>query len=263
MFRPRVIPCLLIRDGGLVKSVRFDDFRYIGDPINAVHIFNRKKADELIFLDTQASTQSRRIDLALVEQIGDECDMPFAVGGGVTRLQDIRELVAAGAEKICVNTAACTNPSFIRQAADAFGSSTIVVSIDVKRRLMGGWEVRSHAGRKATGLEPRAHATAMAAAGAGEILVNAIDRDGTMAGYDLELIRGVAAEVSVPVIALGGAGSLEDVRQAVLNGASAAAAGSLFVFHGPRRGVLISFPPLEDLASLFAGYQPAMAGPKS
>ena len=258
MFRPRVIPCLLLRNKGLVKSVKFKDFRYIGDPINAVRIFNAKEADELVFLDINASTESRKLPLDLIEKIGDEAYMPFTVGGGIRSIEDIRRVLSVGAEKVAINSYAVENPQFVREAADVFGSSTIVISIDAKKKLFGGYEVYIRGGRKGTGLDPVKFAVKMEKMGAGEIMINAIDRDGTMAGYDIDLIKQVANSVTIPIIACGGMGKLADIAAATREGkASAAAAGSYFIYHGKRRAVLLNFPGHDELNALFEEYQQA------
>jgi imidazole glycerol-phosphate synthase subunit HisF len=251
MFRPRVIPCLLLKNLGLVKSVKFKDYRYIGDPINAVKIFNDKKADELVFLDILASKENRTISLDFVNKVGDEASMPFAVGGGIRSVNDIRGILNAGAEKVVINSAAALHPEFIREASDLFGSSTIVVSIDIHKKLFGKEQVYILGGSKPTGLFPVEFAILAEKMGAGEIIINSIDRDGTMEGYDLELVREVSQAVNIPVVALGGAGNMQHIHQAIEAGASATAAGSFFVFHGPRRAVLISFPSKEELNELF------------
>ena len=258
MYRPRIIPTLLLRNKGLVKSVKFKDFRYIGDPMNAVRIFNGKDADELIFLDINASKEKRKLPLDLIEKIGDEAFMPFTVGGGIRSIEDIRTLLSVGTEKVAINTYAVESPEFIRKAADVFGSSTIVVSIDVRKKLFGAYEVYIYGGVKGTGLNPVDFAIEMEKMGAGEIMLNSIDCDGMMMGYDLDLINKVSNSVSIPVIACGGAGKLEDMKAAVTDAnASAAAAGSYFVYHGKRRAVLINFPTNDELNSLFKAYYKA------
>jgi len=252
MFRPRVIPCLLLKNNGLVKSVRFKDYIYIGDPLNAIKIFNEKKADELVFLDITATQEKRMIDVNLVKRIGEECNMPFTVGGGIRSTEQIRVLLRAGAEKVCINTFAYDNVNFIKKASDEFGSSTIVVSIDIKKKRFGKQQIYTHSGTKATGVDAVEFAQKIASMGAGEIIINSIDNDGTMEGYDLELIRTVADAVDIPVVALGGAGSLNDLKVAVdVGNASAVAAGSIFVFQGPRKAVLINFPTRKELMELF------------
>ena len=252
MYRPRVIPILLLKGKGLVKSIKFKDYRYIGDPINAVKIFNDLKADELVFLDIMASKEKRSISLDFVKNVGDEANMPFAVGGGIRTIQDIKEVVNAGAEKVIINTYAAENPEFVKQASDVFGSSTIVVSIDVKKKLFGKKQVYTLAGTKATGLDPIVFAKKMKEMGAGEIMINSIDNDGKMEGYDLDLIKNISESVSIPIIASGGAGSYSDFSKAVINSyASAVSAGSLFVYHGPRRAVLINYPTKEEISNIF------------
>ncbi len=253
MYRPRVIPCLLLRNKGLVKSVQFKNHRYIGDPINAVKLFNDLRADELIFLDITATVENRTIDPELVRQIGDETNMPFTVGGGIRTLQAIEALIKAGAERVCINSYALANPAFVREAADEFGSSTIVVCFDVKRNLWRKEQVYSRAGTQATGLSPLDWAKRMADAGVGELVVQSIEYDGQMAGYDYELVRKIAESVQVPVIALGGCGQFSDIQRVVGEcSASAAAAGSFFVYHGPRRAVLINFPTHSELELLYS-----------
>lgn len=252
MFRPRIIPVLLLKGKGLVKTVRFKDPRYIGDPINAVHIFNDLEADELVFLDILASRENRCVSLDLVRQIGDEAFMPFAVGGGITSLDQMESLFKAGAEKAVINTGAVNNSGLIEDATKYFGSQSIIVSIDVKQTLFKRQKVFVKGGREKTRLDPVDWAGRAAGLGAGEIMINSMDRDGMMAGYDLDLIRKVSDAVAVPVIACGGAGSLEDFRQGFDQGrAHALAAGSLFVYHGARKAVLVNYPPKTDISKLF------------
>lgn len=251
MLQTRVIPCLLLRGRGLVKGVNFKDHQYLGDPINAVRIFNEKEVDELIFLDIVATRENRIPDLEHISNIADECYMPFTVGGGINTVEHIRDILSAGAEKVSINTAAVENPSLIREASDIFGSQSIVVSIDCKK-TKNRYEVYTHSATKSTALNPVEYAVKMEELGVGEILLTSVDREGTRGGYDIELIKMVSDEVHVPVIASGGAGKLEDFAAAVKDGnASAVAAGSFFVFHGRRKAVLISYPPKEELEKLF------------
>lgn len=253
MFRPRVIPVLLLRNLGLVKSVKFKDHRYIGDPINAVKIFNDKKADELVFLDILASKEGRPPSHELIQKIADESNMPFAYGGGIKSIENIRDALKYGAEKVVINSAAIMNTDFVKQASEEFGTSTIVVSVDVKKNIFGRYKVFTHAGSRKTDLDPLNVCLELEGSGAGEIILNSIDRDGTMEGYDLDLVKLVTSRTSIPIVAAGGAGSFEDFRMVVLEGgASAVAAGSLFVYHGPRRAVLISFPSPEELKGMFS-----------
>lgn len=252
MFRPRVIPCLLLRNKGLVKTIKFKNARYIGDPINAVRIYNAKEADELIFLNINATKENRCPPVELIEKIADEAFMPFTVGGGIRTIEDIRKLLSAGAEKVSINSYAVENPEFIKRASDTFGSSTIVVSIDAKKKLFGKYEVYTRGATNSTGLDPVQFSQMMEEMGAGEILINSIDKEGTMQGFDIELIKNISDSVTIPVVACGGAGCLEDLLNSVKDGhASALAAGSLFVYHGPRRAVLINFPTKNELSNLF------------
>ena len=252
MFRPRIIPVLLLKNQGLVKSIAFKNHRYIGDPINAVKIFNDLKADELVFLDILASKENRTISLDFVKNVGEEANMPFAVGGGIKTIENIREIIGAGAEKVIINTEAAKNPDFIHEASETFGSSTIVVCIDVKKKFLGKEETWIFGGSKPTGKTPVEFAQQMEARGAGEIIIQSIDRDGTMNGYDIPLIRKISEAISIPVVALGGAGNLQHMKQAFYEGfANGLAAGSMFVYHGARKGVLINYPERKEIETIF------------
>jgi cyclase len=250
MLHARVIPCLLMRSGGLVKTVRFKNPRYVGDPINAVRIFNEKEVDELVFLDIGAAARGA-IDFALLADIATEAFMPFAYGGGIASIDHVKRLYALGIEKVVLNTAAADRPQFVAEVAALAGSSGVVVSIDVRRNWLGKYTVCVACGTRDLKREPAEYAREMERLGAGEILLNAIDRDGTREGYDLALVRQVAEAVSIPVVASGGAGRLHDFRQAAAAGASGLAAGSMFVFHGKHDAVLITYPDHEELKSLF------------
>lgn len=242
MFRPRIIPVLLLRKQGLAKSIKFKNHRYIGDPINAVKIFNDMKADELVFLDINASKENRLISLDFVHKVGEEANMPFAVGGGIRTIDDIRKILERGAEKVIINTAAFENPDFIRSAANTFGSSTIVVCIDVKANIFGKHCCVYKNSQKKLNQNPTAFAKKVEKLGAGEIIIQSVDRDGTYLGYDLDLIKNVAISVNIPVVALGGASRRQDLTLPVEEAyASAVAAGSIFVYHGPRKAVLINY----------------------
>jgi cyclase len=256
MIRPRVIPCLLLRNRGLVKTVQFNDPTYLGDPINIVRIFNDKEVDELVVLDITATVENRKPPFKLLSEIASECFMPLGYGGGVRDLQDIRTILGLGIEKVVINSYAVENPAFVRAAADLYGSQSIVVSIDVRRNRRGRQEVVTQCGNRWTGLDPVRLAADMQHAGAGELLLNSIDRDGTMRGYDIELISQVAGALGIPVVVCGGARTINDLVSAVRDGgASAAAAGSMFVFQGPLRAVLISFPTPDELKLAFSGGQ--------
>lgn len=251
-FRPRVIPCLLLDGLGLVKTVKFKDRTYLGDPVNTVRIFNEKGADEVVLLDINASSTGSGPPFELLEEIASEAFMPLAYGGGITSFEQIRTILGLGYEKVVVNTRAGDVPDFVAEAARVFGRSTIVVGVDVRKGRFGGAEVCVESGRRKVSGDPVAYCAEMARRGAGEILLNSIDRDGTGKGYDLDLVRKVSAAVSVPVVACGGAGTVDDLRTAIDAGASAASAGSLFVFNGKHRAVLITYPPDNVLDPLLA-----------
>lgn len=250
MLRRRVIPCLLLSGSGLVKTVRFKNAKYIGDPINAVKIFNDKEVDELIILDIAAGKSGKGPNYDLISKIAEECFMPLAYGGGVQNLDAARKILALGIEKIIFNTAAHENPSLILESVAEFGSQAVVISVDVKRNFFGKYEVCIKGGRSRTKTDPIVYVKRMQELGAGEIFLNAIDRDGCMNGYDLELIEKVSSAVDVPVIACGGAGSLKDIVNAANVGVNAVAAGSMFVYHGPHNAVLITYPDKDFIGSL-------------
>lgn len=240
-------------NGALVKTVRFKSPVYVGDPVNAVRIFNQKEVDELVLLDIEATTHQRGIDYETLEKVVSECFMPICYGGGVNTLEDMRRLFNLGVEKVSLGAAAFENPDLIRQAAAEFGNQAIVVTLDVRKGLLGGYSVRTHQGKEDRRINPVEAARNMEKLGAGEILLNSIDRDGTWSGFDLKLIREVTGAVGLPVIACGGAGSLQDVRLAVSEGeASAVAIGSMAVFQGKDLGVLIKFPTRKDQETVFA-----------
>lgn len=249
MLRTRVIPCLLLRGHGLVKTRRFKDAVYVGDPVNAVRIFSEKEVDELVLLDIDATREGREPNYELIAEIAGECFMPVAYGGGVRTLEQVRRLIRSGVEKVVVNSAAYASTEVIRAAAEVFGSQAVVGAVDVRKPFFGAWKPMAKSGTVDAGVTLDAHVQALVKAGAGEIFINSIDRDGTMAGFDLDLIRRVSSAVDVPVIAGGGAGSVDHLREAVQQGgASAVAAGSLFVFHGKHRAVLINYPSAAELA---------------
>jgi cyclase len=227
----RIIPCLDVTSGRVVKGVNFVGLRDAGDPVEIAARYDEQGADELCFLDITASSDERDIILQVIESVADRVFIPLTVGGGVRRVEDVRRLLNAGADKVSINTAAVQEPRLVRDAADKVGNQCIVVAIDAKRRAAGGWEVYTHGGRKPTGLDAVAWATKMQQAGAGEILLTSMDRDGTRDGFDLELTRAVADAVGVPVIASGGVGALEHLAQGVLEGhADAVLAASIFHF---------------------------------
>lgn len=247
MLEPRVIPCLLLKGKGLVKGVKFKNHRYLGDPINIVQLFNTMEVDELLFLDITATPENRIPYVEIIQKISDQCLMPFGVGGGIKSVDDAKIILQSGAEKICLNTAAIDNPNLITEIAKNFGSQSVVVSVDYKYNIFGKPVLYSHCGSKKISVDFFKFIKTVETAGAGEILLNSIDKDGSMAGYDLTTIQKVSSLVNIPIIVCGGAGSLTHLKQGVKAGASAVAAGSLFVFHGPRRAVLISYPNQKQL----------------
>jgi cyclase len=231
VLKTRLIPCLDVKDGRVVKGVQFVDLRDAGDPVEAAKAYDAAGADELCFLDITASHEARGILLDVVRRTAEACFMPLTVGGGVRTVEDIRKLLLAGADKVSINTAAVQNRAFVREAAQKFGDQCIVVAIDAKAASPGRWEIFTHGGRKPTGLDAVAFAQEVVSLGAGELLVTSMDRDGTKAGYDLALTRAVADTVPVPVVASGGVGALDHLVDGVLTGhASAVLAASIFHF---------------------------------
>lgn len=248
MRRIRVIPILLIDNGRLVKSVKFKAHKYVGDPINAVKIFNDKEVDEIAIIDISATRDGRPPDISLISEISGEAFMPLSYGGGITKIEEVKRILYEGAEKVVINTSALKQPALITSIAKQFGSQSVVASIDVKKNWLGHYKVFQQNGSKSTGLSPIVFAKKMESLGAGEILLNSIDQDGTFQGFDISLIRSVAEAVDIPVIACGGASDIKDLAEAVLQGkASAVAAGSMFVFQRPHRAVLISYPSQNEL----------------
>jgi cyclase len=242
MYHARVIPCLLLRGAGLVKTRRFADAVYIGDPVNAVRIFSEKEADELVLLDIDASKAGREPDYELIAEIAGECFMPVAYGGGIRTLEQVRRVIRCGIEKVVINSAAYESTEVVTRAAEVFGSQAVVGGVDVKRTLLGSYKPLAKSGSVDPKVRLDQHVRRLVEAGAGEILLNSIDRDGMMNGYDVELIAQVSRGLEVPLVACGGAGNLEHLQAGVAAGASAVSAGSMFVFHGKRRAVLISYP---------------------
>jgi cyclase len=231
MLKIRVMPTLLFKNFGLVKSVQFDSWRRIGSVMQAVKVYNLREVDELVFLDISATPDGHPPDFETVDEIADECFMPLTVGGGVKSVADVRRLLQVGADKVAINSAAVENPELIQAAAQQFGSQCVVISIDVKKHSNGTYEVFTHAGTQPTGKDPVIWAKEVESLGAGEILLTSIDRDGTMTGYDTELTKNISHAVSIPVIASGGAGSYQDMASVLLEGrASAVAAASIFHF---------------------------------
>lgn len=252
MLRTRVIPALLLRDESLVKTVRFGKFTYVGDPCNTVRIFNELEVDELIFLDITASRQGRGPNLKLLADIANECFMPLGYGGGIRTLSDAKAVFDIGFEKVAINTQASVNPSLITDIAKQYGSQAVVASIDVKTGLLGARTVHTNGGRHNTHRDPITWAKVVEQLGAGEILLTSINREGTWQGFDVDLVSQVSASVSIPVVAHGGAGSLQDIGDVVSRGhASAVALGSMVVFQKKGMGVLVNFPEPKSLELLF------------
>jgi len=252
MLQPRIIPCLLVKNGGLVKTTRFGAPKYVGDPLNAVRIFNEKEVDELTVLDIDATAHGREPNYGLIRDLAVECRMPLCYGGGVTTAEQIERIVALGVEKVALSAAAVADPQLLARAAERVGRQSIVVVLDVKQ-VGNRYELFTHNATRATGLDPAEFAARAEQLGAGEIVVNSIDRDGAMKGYDLELLTRVRAAMTLPMTALGGAGSLKDIAELIARfGIVGAAAGSLFVFKGVYRAVLISYPGRADKDALIA-----------
>jgi len=249
---PRVIPVLLVSDGYLVKPVKFKGDTYIGDPINAVRIFNEKQVDELLICDIDATVKKAGVNYTLIEEIASEAFMPVGYGGGVASAADARRITGIGIEKVVLGTAALSRPEAVTEISDALGSSSTVVSVDARKKLTGGWDTFVERGGRKAGMTPVEAARRAQQLGAGEVMLSSIDREGTFSGYDLALIESVAHEVTIPVIALGGASGFDDFRPALQAGASAVAAGSMFVQNGKHRAVLISYPTPQQVRSLSA-----------
>jgi imidazole glycerol-phosphate synthase subunit HisF len=253
MLRPRIIPCLLVTNGGLAKTVNFKNPKYVGDPINAVKIFNEKEVDELIVIDIDATTKNREPDYSMISNLAAECRMPLCYGGGVKTVTQIEKIIALGVEKVAISSSAVKMPNLISDAAKCVGSQSIVVVMDIKKSgFLRRYEVFTHNGTKGTGLDPVEFALQVEGLGAGEVVVNSIDRDGEMNGYDLELIAMVREAITLPLTVLGGAGSMQDVKELISNfGIIGAAAGSFFVFKGKYRAVLINYPGMSEKEALY------------
>jgi cyclase len=251
MYQSRVIPVLLCNlEGSLVKTQKFKKPVYVGDPVNAVKIFNDKEVDELIFLDISASAQGRKPNIKYIREIATEAFMPLCYGGGLSNIEDIRAVIKAGIEKVSINTALEKDPDLISRTADVLGSSSTVASIDVKKDFWGKYRVVVKNATKNLSMPVLEFAQLMELKGAGEIVLNSVDRDGMMEGFDLPLIEEVCKGVNIPVIACGGAGNITHLKEAIRAGASAVAAGSMFVFQGKHRAVLISYPSQAELKEL-------------
>ena len=256
MLYPRIIPCLLVHKKGLVKTTKFKEPKYVGDPINAVKIFNEKEVDEIIVVDIDASRQEKEPDYQLIENLAIECRMPLCYGGGIKNVEQAQRIFSLGVEKIAISSAAISNPSLITEMAERVGKQSVVVVLDVKKRLLGGkYEIYTHNGMRATGIDPIIFAKQAEELGAGEIVINSIDQDGMMKGYDHSLINKIREVISIPLTVLGGAGSLEDIGQIIQqHGIIGVAAESLFIFKGKFRAVLINYPVPFEKKNLLTNY---------
>ena len=254
MLKTRVIPVLLLHNKGLVKTVKFKNPKYVGDPINAIKIFNEKEVDELIFLDIDASKENRGPNFELIENFASECFMPVCYGGGITTIEEIKKLFALGIEKISLNTSVMSDTNLIKEAIEIFGSQSIIVTIDIKKSLFGKYQIYNHKKKKSIKIPYLEYIKNIENLGVGEILINNVDLDGTQKGYDVNLLKTIANNVNIPVIACGGAGKLEDFKTVKKEAnVSAVAAGSFFVFQGKHNAVLITYPKYEELEKLFEG----------
>jgi cyclase len=252
MLRPRIIPSLLIQNNGLVKTINFKNPKYVGDPINAVKIFNEKAVDELAIFDIDATVLGKEPNYNLIERLASQSMMPLCYGGGVKSIEQAKKIFSLGIEKIALSSAIIQNPNLITQISDCVGAQSVIVVLDIKKKLLGGYEIYTHNGKKATGIDPLKFIETAQKLGAGEIIINSIDRDGMMKGYDLDLIAKVREKISLPMTVLGGAGSLFDIQQVIdKHGVIGVAAGSLFVFKGPYKAVLINYPTQQEKNKIF------------
>lgn len=252
MLRPRIIPSLLIHDKGLVKTVKFKEAKYVGDPINAVKIFNEKEVDELTIFDIDATVLGNEPDYALIEKLANQSRMPLCYGGGVKTIEQALKIFGLGIEKIALSSSVIKNQNLIRQISERVGSQSVVIVLDVKKKLLGGYEIYTHNGKNGTGINPIDFAEKVQDLGAGEIIINSIDQDGMMNGFDMNIIDKIRQVVSIPVTVLGGAGSLADIKKVIhKHGVIGVAAGSLFVFKGKYKAVLINYPSKEEKSKLY------------
>lgn len=247
MLRPRIIPSLLVHDNGLVKTVNFKNAKYVGDPINAVKIFNEKEVDELAVFDIDATVLNKEPDYKLIEKLANQSRMPLCYGGGVKTVEQAQRIFGLGIEKIALSSAVIQKPELITEISSRVGSQSVIVVLDVKKKLLGGYEVYTHNGKKSTGINPFKFIEDAERLGAGEIIINSIDQDGVMKGYDMNLIDKVREKISLPMTVLGGAGSLDDIGKVInKHGVIGVAAGSLFVFKGVYKAVLINYPKRSE-----------------
>ncbi len=252
MLSPRIIPCLLVHNKGLVKSVKFKDYKYVGDPINAVKIFNEKEVDELIVLDIDATVENREPDYKMIENLATECRMPLCYGGGIKTVEQAQKIFNLGVEKIALSSFAVDNPKIVTEIAREVGAQSVVVVLDVKKRLFGGYDIYTENGKKKSKINLEKFVVELQELGVGEIVLNSIDNDGMMKGYDLNLIEKIKPFIKVPMTLLGGAGSLEDIKILIDKfKIIGCCAGSLFVFKGKYKAVLINYPKKNEKYKLF------------
>jgi cyclase len=253
MLRSRITPCLLVHKKGLVKTVEFENPKYVGDPINAVKIFNEKEVDELFVIDIDATVEDRGPDYNLIKNLAVECRMPFCYGGGITNVEQARKIISLGVEKIAISSAAVDNPELLKEIGDAIGSQSVVVVLDVKKKgIFGNYEIYTHNGKKNSKYKLKDYLTILNEIGIGEIVVNSIDEDGKMKGYDFKLFDFVRDQTNMPMTILGGAGSLEDISNAIVRYKTiGVAAGSLFVFKGKYKAVLINYPDRQTRNEIY------------
>jgi len=255
MLQPRIIPTLLIHEKGLVKSTKFKDYKYVGDPINAVKIFNEKEVDEIIIVDIDASVNGNEPDYRLIEKLAYECRMPLCYGGGIKTAKQAQRIFALGVEKISISSIAVENPEIITEIANVVGNQSVVVVLDVKKKFFGGYEIYTHNGTKKTGIDPVEFVQKIEKLGAGEIVINSIDNDGTMKGYDLNLLDLIRDKISLPLTVLGGAGNMNHIGEVIAkHGIIGVAAGSNFIFKGKYRAVLINYPTVKEKINLINEY---------
>ena len=256
MLYPRIIPCLLVHKNGLVKTTKFKEPKYVGDPINAVKIFNEKEVDEIIVVDIDATRLNKEPDFKMIENLATECRMPLCYGGGIKTVEQVQRIFSLGVEKIAVSSIAIENPGFITKMAERVGNQSVVVVLDVKKKTLSNkYELYIHNGTKSTGIDPISFAIEMQMLGAGEIVINSIDQDGVMKGYDLNIINKIRDVITIPLTIMGGAGSIEDIGNVIQqHGIIGVSAGSLFVFKGKFRAVLINYPTIPEKEKLLDKY---------
>lgn len=255
MLRPRIIPCLLVKDKGLVKTIKFTDAKYVGDPINAVRIFNEKEVDEIMIIDIDATAENRAPDYKMIENLAAECRMPLCYGGGIKTVEQAQKIFSLGVEKVAISSEAVTNPDLLKEISSRVGSQSVVIVLDIKKSKSGKYEIWTHNGKKNSGKEVVEFAKQVQNFGVGEIVLNSIDQDGVMKGYDIELVDKVRAVIHLPLTVLGGAGSLKDIGNLIKKyGIIGASAGSLFVFKGIFRAVLINYPDFKVKSKLIKDF---------